>query len=98
MKPSNSLDRDPTTALQRFQNFNDIASKSISDAMVNGMKNLAKLVDVEYFDILPQVFGDEEAEKSEKGQEIVAEVKQIYEDGEKIFEIFQKMSDDLSKE
>lgn len=75
----------------------DSASKSISNAMVNGMKKLAELVDVEYFDVLPQVFGDELVEKSEKGQAIVDDVRRIYEKGEEYFEIFQKISDDLDE-
>lgn len=73
----------------------DAASKPISDLMITGMKKLADLVDEDYFDILSQVFGDEEAEKSEKGQEVFEEMKQIYDLGEKYFAVFQQISDDL---
>jgi hypothetical protein len=76
----------------------DNASKIISDTMVKGMKELAVLVDVEYFDILPQVFGDDEAEKSERGQEIVKEASEIYEKGESIFKIFETLGVDMVEE
>lgn len=59
----------------------DTASKTISDSMIFGMKKLAALVDVDYFDILPQVFGDDEAIKSEDGQKVFKEVAEIYEKG-----------------
>lgn len=65
--------------------------------MLSGMKKLAVLVDVDYFDLLPQVFGDEEATKNEDGQRIVKEVSEIYEKGELIFAEFQKLSDDLAE-
>lgn len=76
----------------------DDASKSISDSMVEGMKKLSALDDADYFDVLKQVFDDEELTKSEKGQEVVKEVKEIYEKGESIFDIFQKIVDDLGQE
>lgn len=92
------LDIDVLKATSRDDRIHEIidgASKSISDAMVRGMKNLASLADVEFFEVLPQVFGDDQVEQSEKGQEIVEEVKRIYERGEEYFEIFQKISNGL---
>lgn len=88
--------QEPEKNQQTFEII-DAASKPISDLMISGMKKLADLVEEDYFDILPQVFGDEEAEKSEKGQEVFEEMKQIYEQGEKYFAIFQEISDDLSE-
>lgn len=70
----------------------DKASKIISDTMVDGMKKLSALVDVEYFDILPQIFGDDEATKSVGGQKIVKEATAIYDKGESIFAIFLELS------
>lgn len=91
------LDIDATKTADKKEKTSEIidrASKSISDAMVEGMKKLAELVDVDYFDVLPQIFGDDEAEKSERGQKIIAEVKEIYEKGDEYLEIFQKISNE----
>lgn len=66
--------------------------------MIEGMKRLSALDEADYFDVLKQVFDNEEMTKSEKGQKVVKEVKEIYDKGQSIFDIFQKIVDDLDKE
>ena len=63
----------------------DATSKLISDEMVFAVKKLSKLVDVDYFQVLAKVFGDQDVEDNEKINFIYNEVTEIYETGDSIF-------------
>lgn len=50
--------------------------------MVKGLKKLAALIDVEFLEVLPHVFGDESAQTDAKVNLILVGAKKIYERGE----------------
>lgn len=60
----------------------DQAGRKISNAMVKGLKKLAALIDVEFLEVLPHVFGDESAQTDAKVNLILVDAKEIYERGE----------------
>lgn len=68
----------------------DAASKSINIEMIDATKKLASLANVNYFELLANIFDDEATERGEKVLTILQEAKQIYDEGERIFNLFQE--------
>lgn len=65
------------------------SSKVISDLMIDAMKKLADIVDVDYFDVLSKVFGNPNIKNVEKINFVYNEVTKIYENGDAAFRFFQ---------
>lgn len=68
----------------------DESSKAISDLMVDAVKKLADIVDVDYFKVLSKVFGDPNSENINQIYFVFNEVTEIYENGESVFRFFEK--------
>lgn len=84
------LDIDDESNTEALHSAIDKASREVSDVMISGLKQLAALVDIEYLDVLPYMFGDGN-ELNEKVELIVVEAIKIYDEGEKIFESFRNI-------
>lgn len=69
----------------------DASIRDINAAIIKGFKDLAALIEVDYLDLLPHVFGDKNVERNEKILSIINEAIEIYDEGEKIFEQFQNV-------
>lgn len=87
-KATIKADRDTIEAVKQTI---DESSKTISEAMVSSMKKLANLIDVELFDVLSNVFGDENAKRDEKMNFILKEATEIYDAGDSIFKNFEEV-------
>lgn len=68
----------------------DDSSNAISNLMVDAVKKLAEIVDIDYFEVLSKVFGDQSSKNIDKINFVYNEVTEIYENGEYNFRFFEK--------
>lgn len=68
----------------------DAAISSINNDMIDATKKLASLADVDYFELLANIFDDDATECGEKVLKVLQPAKNIYEKGESIFNFFSR--------
>lgn len=74
---------------EEIQSIIDENSKVVSSAIIDGIQKLAALIDVEYLQVFPFIFGDENVDSNEAIERILLEAKEIYAKGEWCFQDFE---------
>jgi hypothetical protein len=80
---------------ENIQKHIDKASKTISNAMISGIQQLAVLVDVDFNKVLAFVFKPSDSDMSHKIKLVSKEAEIIYSRGEAAFNFFQQTLDKM---